>query len=533
MLSFIYKKINEKDFVLDAKNIDIFSEELEHLLSNAPLQHEELLKLRLLTETVLLNWMMSVDEGTKVSFQIYKFMGRTHLELAMDGEAINPLETLDDFDMPTQFAEMMQSFQSDIGITPVYSYSHGSNIVKFKLPEKELSPLAKTGMAVALSIGTYAVCSLLPGEWAKFISKEIFEPTFSMFMGLMSMLAAVMVFASLVSSTVGMGDRKLLNKYGRGVFLYYQLMNFGFTAVAIVVCSLLFGIVSGNNVFNAALLVEVYKIILAIIPNNIIKPFLDGNTLQLLFMGIAFGCFLLTYKDETESLIKTIYQFNFTITKLLTVVCNKMHYAVYLSLSMMLLNGSLSKIVSAVNIIFLFAGITATLTLLNIVWISWKCKYKAWQLLKDFLPVGLTGLTTASSMATLPIINEICSSKYKVNPKFMNFAVPMSLILGKASLGVNLSVIGLYFVKLYGLEVSITQLVSLCVMITLMCSAAPPVPGGGIIVLTMVFQQLNLPKEAIAVPIALDIFFDMMATGCITYSCGPSMVYLDQKIGKE
>ena len=51
--------------------------------------------------------------------------------------------------------------------------------------------------------------------------------------------------------------------------------------------------------------------------------------------------------------------------------------------------------------------------------------------------------------------------------------------------------------------------------------------------MTMVFQQLNLPKEAIAVPIALDIFFDMMATGCITYSCGPSMVYLDQKIGKE
>ena len=53
MLSFIYKKINEKDFVLDAKNIDIFSEELEYLLSKAALQHEDLLKLRLLTETVL------------------------------------------------------------------------------------------------------------------------------------------------------------------------------------------------------------------------------------------------------------------------------------------------------------------------------------------------------------------------------------------------------------------------------------------------------------------------------------------------
>ena len=31
MLSFIYKKINEKDFVLDEMNIDIFSVELEHL----------------------------------------------------------------------------------------------------------------------------------------------------------------------------------------------------------------------------------------------------------------------------------------------------------------------------------------------------------------------------------------------------------------------------------------------------------------------------------------------------------------------
>ena len=533
MLSFVYKKLNEKDFILDAKNIDIFSEELEQLLSKAPLKHEDLLKLRLLTETVLINWMMSVDEGTTVSFQLYKLMGRTHLELSMEGEEINPLEAWGEFDVPAQFAEMMQSFQSDIGISPVYSYNHGCNTVKFRLPEKEFSPLAKTCMAVALSIATYAGCSLLPPEWSKFISKEVFEPTFSMFMGLMSMLAAVMVFASLASSTVGMGDRKLLNKYGRGVFFYLQLLNFCYTAVAIFSCSLLFGIVSGNSVFNAALLVEVYKIILGIIPNNIVKPFLEGNTLQLLFMGISLGCFLLTYKDETDSLIKTIYQFNFTITKLLTVVCKKMHYAVYLSLSILLLNGSLNKVVSAVDIIILEEGIIFMLMLLVFVWISWKCKCRPLQLLKDFFPVGVTGLTTASSMATMPIITDICSTKYKIDQKFMNFALPISIIFGKATVGVYLSVLGLYFVKEYGIEVTLTQLISVGVMIALMCSAAPPVPGGGIIVLTMVFQQLNLPKEAIAVPIALDIIFDMMNTGWNTYLCGASMVYLDKKMCEE
>ncbi|MGM9528866.1 MAG: cation:dicarboxylate symporter family transporter [Phascolarctobacterium sp.] len=533
MLQFFYKTIKDRSFALEAKNIDVFSEELEQLLGKSSMKHEDLLKLRLLAETVLINWMASGAEDAEVKFQLFKLMGRTHLELSMEGEPINPLEEWDKFEVPMQFAEMMNSFQSEIGITPVYSYANGCNTVKFKLPEKELSPLAKTGSAAALALVTYGVCSLMPPEWASFISKEVFEPTFNMFMGLMSMLATVMVFASITSSTVGMGDKALLNKYGKGVFLNFQILNFCFTALTIILCSLVFGIVSGSSVVNAAFLVEVYKIILGIVPNNLIKPFLDANTLQLLFMGIAFGCFLLTYKDETDSLIKTIYQFNFAITKLLAAVCKKMHYAVYLSLSMMLLNGSLNKVIGATNIILFECGMNCVLVLATFAWVSWKCRYSFWQMLKDFLPVGLTGCTTASSMATMPIISEICSTKYKVNQKFMNFGVPMSVIFGKSSTGVYLSVIGLYFVKTYGLEVNLTQLVSICVLITLMCSATPPVPGGGIIVLTMVFQQLNLPKEAIAVPITLDIIFDMLDTGWATYLCGAEVVYLERKLGKE
>lgn len=72
MLQFFYKTIKDRSFALEAKNIDVFSEELEQLLGKSSMKHEDLLKLRLLAETVLINWMASGPEGAEVSFQLFK-----------------------------------------------------------------------------------------------------------------------------------------------------------------------------------------------------------------------------------------------------------------------------------------------------------------------------------------------------------------------------------------------------------------------------------------------------------------------------
>ena len=47
---------------------------------------------------------------------------------------------------------------------------------------------------------------------------------------------------------------------------------------------------------------------------------------------------------------------------------------------------------------------------------------------------------------------------------------------------------------------------------TFVAVATPPVPGGAIAAYTIIFAQLGIPSEAVAIVVALDFVFDFVAT---------------------
>ena len=58
----------------------------------------------------------------------------------------------------------------------------------------------------------------------------------------------------------------------------------------------------------------------AIVPNNIFSPFLDGSVLSVLFLGILFGIVLAALKDKVPSFIKLLDEINKIFLKIVEVV---------------------------------------------------------------------------------------------------------------------------------------------------------------------------------------------------------------------
>jgi Na+/H+-dicarboxylate symporter len=106
-------------------------------------------------------------------------------------------------------------------------------------------------------------------------------------------------------------------------------------------------------------------------------------------------------------------------------------------------------------------------------------------------------------------VNE---KKLGISPKLNRFGMPFANLLVGSTSGVLLVVILYYLAEYYAVPVNIGWFLTLWVMCSIMCMAAPPVSGGMLVVTGMLMLQLNIPSEGLAVAGLLSIIMDFIST---------------------
>lgn len=80
--------------------------------------------------------------------------------------------------------------------------------------------------------------------------------------------------------------------------------------------------------------------------------------------------------------------------------------------------------------------------------------------------------------------------------------------------------------EVYGVPISPAWLVSALIITVVLAVAAPPVPGGGLTCYTMLFLQLNIPAEAVAITIALNVILEFFGTAVNLFCLQAELVEL-------
>ena len=143
-------------------------------------------------EDALLNWQSSC-EGKTFSLSFGKRWGQRRIELALKGEAWNPLLLPEaDDDLPDDWT---QTILANMNLAPVYSYQNGVNRVVFRLPLRPLHPIAKIAGAI---LGGAAAGLLLQNtcspETVALISQALVAPFCSAYLGLLMTIAIPAMF---------------------------------------------------------------------------------------------------------------------------------------------------------------------------------------------------------------------------------------------------------------------------------------------------------------------------------------------------
>jgi Na+/H+-dicarboxylate symporter len=145
---------------------------------------------------------------------------------------------------------------------------------------------------------------------------------------------------------------------------------------------------------------------------------------------------------------------------------------------------------------------------------------------KGIMDAMMVAFTTTSSSATLPVTMRCAEKNLGVSRDVASFVLPLGATINMDGTALYQGVCAIFVAQVYGIDLSAGQFIMIIITSTLASIGTAGVPGAGLIMLTLVLQQVGLPLEGIALIAGVDRLLDMART-CINVtgdSCVAALV---------
>ena len=370
-------------------------------------------------------------------------------------------------------------------------------------------------------------------NYLNFFKTEIFldfiDIPGGLFISSLKMLIVPVVFFSIVCGVSNLSNVATIGRIGSISILLYIIT----TCIAICL-ALIF-----SNIINPGIKKEVSDmgtfvqkdapplkdVIINIVPSNIFKAFSEANMLQVIFFAVLFGITLNLIKDKDARIKKATLNLNDLFLKMIEVIMSFAPYGVFFLIFKTFLTQGFSTIfelgeyfftvllVLFIHLIFTYGGILLFLGKINVIKFFFKMKNSL-----------LFAFSTASSAATIPVNLKTVEENLGVKKSVASFTVPLGATINMDGTAIMQGVATVFLANTYGIDLGLADYLSVILVATLASVGTAGVPGVGLIMLTMVLNQVGLPAEGIALIIGIDRILDMArtavnVTGDATVSC--------------
>lgn len=521
------KKIQE-EFLLSAGEIDRFSEKTTDLLDQMRVSEKDILRFRLSIENVMDIWLRELGEGTSCSFTSGSKFGRTSIVLTAEGKKVNPSEYEDEMLMGLSGTF---SILSALGLTLEYRYEDGRNVLKLTPPKGQSGLLVPVLICMLLGALLGGFFTFIMPETGSIVLKWAVSPIFDTLMNLLSVIAGPMIFLAVYSGIYGIGDKASFGRIGKHLILRFLLMTFFALFIGAALILWFFPISFGETQIKGNALMELYQMVLSIIPSDIVSPFQTGNALQIIFLACACGVGTLILGNSVSELIKIVNQINAVVQLLMNTIGKLIPVFVLVCVMNLFMSGSIHDVSGLMKQILLCVWGTVVLLLLYVGYICYYCRVKPGVLVRKLVPTFLIALSTASSSASFGTNIECCEKQLGIDRKVVHFGVPMGQVVFMPVGALMFFIASLCLGENCGVEITPIWIVTSIFVSGILAAATPPIPGGAMSCYTILFTQLGIPVEGIALAISIDLLMDYFITAANITCLQMELVVDAKKLG--
>ncbi len=386
-------------------------------------------------------------------------------------------------------------------------------------------------------VGIKSSATLL--ELMRGVSTVLLDPFGRVFLRLLFFVVMPLVFASLATGVVQLGNPKKLGPLaGRTFFFFFLNMAIG-VGLGLLMMNVLepgahidadtkarlmaeYGGAASKHVaasqastgLSLAVIVEMFM------PANLLASVVGsstariGDVLPLILFAILVGLVGTSLTAEKRQKLQGFLEL---ITELMTGIVHLAlrlaPYAVPCLIYSVLVKSGLDILLALGVFVLGCAGVMAihlfgTMSVWLKIWTKWSPR-AYFAAIKD---VVVTAFSTSSSNATLPTALANATDKLHITPSTAGFVLPLGTTMNMSGTALYEGCVVLFVAQVFGVDLSIGQQITLLLLSVLSAVAVAGIPGGSLPLIAGLLITFGIPAEGIGIILGTDRILDMCRT---------------------
>ncbi|WP_017235455.1 dicarboxylate/amino acid:cation symporter [Pandoraea sp. B-6] len=373
------------------------------------------------------------------------------------------------------------------------------------------------GMLLGIAVG-YACHTWLPADEAA-RAGGYFSLLAELFLRLIKMIIAPLVFCTLVIGVTKIGDVRAAGRIGLRTLAWFLAAGFLSLALGAGLANWLkpgaaldlplppADVTTGLNAGGLSL----NQFVVHLVPSSIVAAMSSNEILQIVVFAAFFSAGLLALGEKGESIVRLLDQTSHVMLRVTSYVMAAAPLAVFGALANVVATRGLSVLATYGRFMGEFYGGLLLLWTLIVVAGGAMFGRRVFSLVRDMRVPMLLGFSTASSESAYPKTLEQLE-RFGVPTRIASFVLPIGYSFNLDGTMMYCTFATLFIAQAYGVHLSFAEQLSMLAILMLTSKGMAAVPRASLVVIAATLSQFNIPEAGLLLVMGVDHFLDMGRT---------------------
>ena len=383
-------------------------------------------------------------------------------------------------------------------------------------------------LAAGIAAGVAVASSGSPGLARAAV---MLEPVGTIWINAIRMTVIPLVVGSLIVGITSAPDARAIGRVGRSAIAFFVTTLFAAAAYAAIIAPPLINAIpldpaaiasmresasaAGTSAVESAGSIPTFsRWLVDLVPANPVKAASDGALLPLIVFTLLFGLALLALPPERKAPVVAFFQglgdAALTVVRWVLELAPIGVFALAVPLATRMGASAAGALAGFVAVVI---AVTVSFTVLVLYPIGIVGgRVRPGEFARAILPAQLVAFTTRSSLAALPAMIEAARTKLGQPAEISGFFLPLAASTYRVAGALAQPTAVLFIARLYGVELTPTQLFAVVLTVVPTTFSVPGIPAGSIIVMVPILLGAGLPAEGIGILLGIDAITDMFRT---------------------
>ncbi|MEH8261617.1 dicarboxylate/amino acid:cation symporter [Aeromonas veronii] len=336
------------------------------------------------------------------------------------------------------------------------------------------------------------------------------------FLRLIKMIIAPLVFTTLVVGIAKMGDTRTVGRIGAKTLGWFMLASLMSLSLGLVIVTLMqpgvgLSLSLPNDTASsgiAAGAITLKDFVTHAIPKSVVEAMATNEILQIVVFSLFFGLAAAALGDLAKPVVVLMASAAEIMLKVTGYVMNFAPFAVFGAIAAMVAKEGLGILVTYGSFMAQFYIALACLWLLLIAMGSVFLRGRVIKLLAMIREPILLAFSTASSEAAYPKTLDRLE-KFGCDKRIASFVLPMGYSFNLDGSMMYCTFAVMFIAQAYGIELSMAQQITMLLLLMVTSKGMAGVPRASLVVIAATLNQFHIPEAGILLLLGIDHFLDM------------------------